>query len=73
MAKPSKLEATDQQAYTAVRRQWPCDPAVCQLLFGLKISTLVTALLHTSSTPKHHLSLFNDQVVYSSVQVCISI
>lgn len=63
LAKPSKLEATDQQSYATIRSQWPCDPAVCQLLFGLKITTLVSALLHTcSNTPKQHLSLFNDQV-----------
>lgn len=63
LAKPSKLEATDQQSYVTIRSQWPCDPAVCQLLFGVKITTLVSALLSCPSTPKQHLSLFNDQVL----------
>lgn len=63
LAKPSKLEATDQQCYAATRSQWPCDPAVCQLLLGPKITALVSALLCThSSKSKQHLSLFNDQV-----------
>ena len=64
LAKPSKLEATNQQSYAAIRSQWPCDPAVSQLLFGPKITALVSALLctYSSSKPKQHVSLFNDQV-----------
>lgn len=60
LTKPSKVEGTDQQAYAAIRSQWPCDPAVCRLLFGPKI---VTTLLHMGSDRlQHHVSLFNDQV-----------
>ncbi|KAL3137232.1 hypothetical protein ABBQ32_006782 [Trebouxia sp. C0010 RCD-2024] len=62
--KPSKLEATDQQAYAAIRSQWPCDPAVCRLLFGPKMTRLVTSLLRIGSGGlQHHVSLFNDQYI----------
>lgn len=61
--KPSKLEATDQHAFAALRGHWPCAAAVCRMLFESKITSLVAALLHMgSSTPRHHISLFNDQV-----------
>ncbi|KAL3148548.1 hypothetical protein ABBQ38_013984 [Trebouxia sp. C0009 RCD-2024] len=61
LTKPSKVEGTDQQAYAAIRSQWPCDPAVCRLLFGPKI---VTTLLHMGSDRlQHHVSLFNDQYI----------
>lgn len=62
--KPSKLEATDQHAFAALRGHWPCAAAVCRMLFESKITSLVAALLHMgSSTPRHHISLFNDQYI----------